>query len=106
MCVYARKLPPATATRCLVPEENCGRAFWHRIPQRADRTELAADAVFKSPGGLTRMLSIICDRCAEYDALPLFAASFSLMSPRLGRSAPAKGQTLARAGALSSSARF
>jgi len=50
------------------------------------------DAVFTSPGGLTRMHSIICDRCAEYDALPLFAASFSLMGPRLGRSAPAKGQ--------------
>src|SRR5215470_6674580 len=75
--------PPATATRCLVPQENCGRAFWHRIHQGADRTERAADAVFTSPGGLTRMHSIICDRCAEYDALPLFAASFSLMSPRL-----------------------
>jgi len=33
-----------TATRCLVPQENCGRAFWHRIHQRADRPERAVDA--------------------------------------------------------------
>jgi len=53
--------------------------------------ERAVDAVFTSPGGLMRMHSIICDRCAEYDTLPRFAASFSLMSPRPGRSAQAKG---------------
>jgi hypothetical protein len=66
----------------VVPQENCGRAFWQRIHQGADRTGRGRSVQVTRRAHAHALLHLRPMR--EYDTLPRFGASFTVTSPDEG----------------------